>query len=84
MRELTEGIAEQLNTTGLGDVNTWVDEKLEGIKAEFTDVSVAKQVEGLPEGVKQKVQKSYSLLPTHYSLLTTRRSPLTTPHSSLT
>ena len=55
-RELRDGIAAQLDAAGLGFVNEWASEQLEGAD----DVSVARPVGGLPEHLTETVQKSYA------------------------
>ena len=59
LRELSAGIAEQLDGAGLSFVNTWVSEKLEGLKEEYTDVTVAATVANVPQRLKEVVQRSY-------------------------
>ena len=56
LRELRDGITAQLDAAGLGFVNEWASEQLEGAD----DVSVARPVGGLPEQLTETVQKSYA------------------------
>jgi len=60
LQELRDGITAQLDAAGLGFVNAWASEQLEGAKAEATDVSVATAVDGLPKRLTETVQKSYA------------------------
>ena len=60
LQELSDGIAEALEAKGLGEVNTWVSEKLEGVVSEYSDTQIAEEVDGLPHRGKETVKRSYA------------------------
>ena len=55
LEELTEGIKKELDDNGLESVNEWLDD----VRAEYTDVEVAEEIEELPSKTKQAVKHSY-------------------------
>ena len=59
LKELADGVTAELERQELGFVNEWAAEKLEGVRAEYTDLTVAAQVEGVPKQLSEAVQKSY-------------------------
>eukprot|EP00966_Prymnesium_polylepis_P025352 584694-Prymnesium_polylepis.2 len=59
LKELADGITAELERQELGFVNEWAAEKLEGVRAEYTDLTVAAEVEGVPKQLSEAVQKSY-------------------------
>jgi len=59
LKELVDGVSAELQQQGLGFVNEWAAEKLEGARAEYTDLAVAAEVEGVPKQLSEAVQKSY-------------------------
>lgn len=58
--EMCEGVREELEGAGLGEVSKWAADKLDGVKKETIAAATAKGVDGMPEPTREAIQHSYT------------------------
>ena len=62
--EMCEGVREELEGAGLGEVSKWAADKLDGVKKETIAAATAKGVDGMPAPTREAIQHSYTQVAT--------------------